>query len=69
MVTGDLELRGQKKAVTFPAVIKVAPDSVSVAAEFAINRKDFGIVYAGKADDLIREDVVIKLDLNSPRKQ
>ena len=69
LVTGDLELRGQKKAVTFPATIRVTPEAVAVNAEFAINRKDFGIVYAGKADDLIRDDVVIKLDLNSPRKK
>ncbi|HMJ08929.1 MAG TPA: YceI family protein [Pyrinomonadaceae bacterium] len=68
-VTGDLELRGQKKAVTFPATIKVTPESVAVNAEFSINRKDFGIVYAGKADDLIRDDVAIKLDLNSTRKK
>jgi polyisoprenoid-binding protein YceI len=68
-VTGDLELRGQKKAVTFPATIRITPEAIDVDAEFAINRKDFGIVYAGKADDLIRDDVVIKLDLNSPRKK
>lgn len=68
-VTGDLELRGVKKSVTFPATIAVTPADVSVNAEFSINRKDFGIVYAGKADDLIRDDVVIKLDLMAPRKK
>jgi polyisoprenoid-binding protein YceI len=68
-VTGDLELRGVKKSVTFPATITVDDSNVSVKSEFAINRKDFGIVYAGKADDLIRDDVVIKLDLNTPRKK
>lgn len=68
-VTGDLELHGQKKSVTFPATIKVDADKVEVNAEFAINRKDFGILYAGKADDLIRDDVVIKLDLKTPRKK
>jgi hypothetical protein len=31
---------------------------VDVDAEFAINRKDFGFVYPGKPDDLIRNDVV-----------
>ena len=67
-VTGDLELRGVKKSVTFPSTITVTPASVSVNSEFSINRKDFGIVYAGKADDLIRDDVVIKLDLTAPRK-
>jgi polyisoprenoid-binding protein YceI len=67
-VTGDLELRGVKKSVTFPATISVSPTDVTVNSEFSINRKDFGIVYAGKADDLIRDDVVIKLDLKAARK-
>jgi polyisoprenoid-binding protein YceI len=67
-VTGNFELHGVKKSIAFPATIQVAPDSVSVNAEFAINRKDFGIIYAGKADDLIRDGVVIKLTLKVPRK-
>lgn len=68
-VTGDLELRGVKKAVTFPAVIKVNESLVEVSSEFSINRKDFGIVYAGKADDLIRDRVLIRLELKSSRKK
>ncbi len=67
-VTGDLTLRGVTKSVTFPATITVNAETVSVNAEFSINRKDFGILYAGKADDLIRDDVVIKLELKAPRK-
>lgn len=66
-ITGNFELHGVKKSVSFPATIQVAPDSVTVNAEFSINRKDFGIVYAGKADDLIRDGVVIKLTLKVPR--
>ncbi|HMS08697.1 MAG TPA: YceI family protein [Pyrinomonadaceae bacterium] len=68
-VTGDLEMRGVKKSITFPATITVSDADVAVKAEFAINRKEFGIVYAGKADDLIRDDVVLRLDLKSPRKK
>lgn len=68
-VTGELELRGTKRSVTFPATINITADDVTVKAEFSINRKDFGIVYAGKADDLIRDDVVIKLDLKTPKKK
>ncbi|MGE3466230.1 MAG: YceI family protein [Pyrinomonadaceae bacterium] len=68
-VTGELEMRGVKKTVTFPATIAINPETVTVNAEFSINRKDFGIVYAGKADDLIRDDVVIRLDLTAPRKK
>ena len=66
-VTGNFDLHGVKKSITFPATIQVASDSVSVNAEFSINRKDFGIVYAGKADDLIRDGVVIKLTVKVPR--
>ena len=67
-VTGELEMRGVKKTISFPAAIIVSTDGVSVNSEFAINRKQFGIVYAGKADDLIRDDVVIRLDLKAPKK-
>jgi polyisoprenoid-binding protein YceI len=69
MVTGDFDLHGQKKSITFPAKITVTDADVAVESEFSINRKDFGIVYAGKADDLIRDDVVIRLNLKSPRKK
>lgn len=68
-VTGDFDLHGQKKSITFPAKITVGDAEVAVDAEFSINRKDFGIIYAGKTDDLIRDDVVIKLNLKSPKKK
>ena len=68
-ITGNFDLHGVKKSITFPATIRVAPDHVSVNAEFAINRKDFGLLYPGKADDLIRDGVVVKLTLNVPRKK
>ncbi len=67
-VTGELTLHGEKKTVSFPAMITVAADGVNGTAEFSINRNDFKIVYAGKADDLIRDDVVVKLTLKAPRK-
>jgi polyisoprenoid-binding protein YceI len=68
-ITGDLELRGVKKSITFPATITIGDADVAVNSEFSINRKDFNILYAGKADDLIRDDVVLKLDLKAPRKK
>jgi polyisoprenoid-binding protein YceI len=68
-ITGNFDLHGVKKSISFPATIQISPDSVSANAEFSINRKDFGIVYAGKADDLIRDGVVIKLTIKAPRKK
>lgn len=68
-ITGNFELHGVKKAITFPATIQVSPDNVTVNAEFSINRKDWNLTYPGKADDLIRDGVVIKLNVNAPRKK
>ena len=63
--------RCARSGITFtgprPATIRILADKVMVLAEFSINRKDFGIVYAGKADDLIRDDVLIRLELNPAR--
>ena len=60
-VTGNLTLRGATKEITFPIV--VGAQGAKVSGEFSINRKDFGILYAGKADDLIRDNVLVKIDL------
>ena len=68
-VTGNFDLHGVKKAITFPATIQVSQDDVTVKSEFTINRKDFGIMYAGKADDLVRDGVVIRLDIKAPKKK
>jgi len=66
-VSGNLELHGVTKGITFPAKIKIDADQVSVDAEFAINRKDFSIVYPGMPDDLIKDDVLIKLALHAKK--
>lgn len=66
-VTGNLQLHGVTKSLTFPAKIQVGSDQVSVDAEFAINRKDFGIVYPGAPDDLIKDEVLLKLTLRAKK--
>lgn len=60
-VTGNLTLHGVTKSITFPANIAVTPDAITVESSFAINRKDFGINFAGAADNLIRDEVVLNL--------
>lgn len=64
-VTGDLEMHGVKKSINFPAEIAVNGTELTAKSQFAINRKDFGIVYPGKPDDLIRDEVVIEFDLKA----
>lgn len=66
-IEGNFELHGVTKKISFPATIRSAAEQVEVDAEFAINRKDFGITYPGKPDDLIKDDVLIKLTIRAPR--
>ena len=66
-VTGNLQLHGVTKSITFPATVKTSGDAVDVDAEFAINRKDFGVVYPGMPDDLIKDDVLLKLHLHATK--
>ena len=62
-LSGDLKMRGVTKNITFPASATKDGENFKVTAEFDINRKDWGIEYPGKKDDLIRDEVVMKLNL------
>lgn len=66
-VTGNLKLHGVTKSITFPATVALTKEKLELNSEFSINRKDFGIVYKGKADDLIRDGVVIRLKFDVKR--
>jgi polyisoprenoid-binding protein YceI len=66
-ITGNLALHGQTRAISFPANVTVTPGEVAATAEFVINRREFGIVYAGMPDNLIRDDVAMHLSLRAPR--
>lgn len=68
-VTGNLDMHGVSKSVTFPATVsEVSDDTARIKAEFDINRFDWNMEFKGKPDDLIRNEVVIKFDLEA-RKQ
>jgi polyisoprenoid-binding protein YceI len=66
-VVGNLELKGQAKKITFPATLQVADGSVHGTAAFSIDRKQWGITYPGKPDDLIKDDVALELELKFPK--
>jgi polyisoprenoid-binding protein YceI len=63
-LTGNLTLRGVTKQISFPATIEREGSTAHGSSEFKINRQDFGIAYPGMPDDLIADDVLIKLDLH-----
>lgn len=60
-VTGNLTVRGQTRSVKFPAKIQVKDGKVQASADFVVDRQDFGIVYKGKADNLIQDEVAMKI--------
>jgi polyisoprenoid-binding protein YceI len=62
-ISGNFKLHGVEKNISFPATVSQDGETVKIAATFDIKRKDFGIVYPGMANDLIRDEVVIRLDL------
>lgn len=66
IVKGNLNLHGVEKEVTIPVTATQSAEGVRTKSEFTINRHDWGISYKGMADDLIKDNVLIKLDLLFP---
>jgi polyisoprenoid-binding protein YceI len=66
-ITGDLTMHGQTKEVTFPARLELTDSTLNATAEFSIDRNEWGITYPGMQDDLIRDRVVIRLDIHASR--
>jgi polyisoprenoid-binding protein YceI len=66
VLQGTLDLHGVKKDLTIPVKTGQTAEGVRASSEFTINRHDWGISYRGAADDLIKDNVLIKLDLTFP---
>ena len=66
LLKGTLDLHGVEKEVTIPVKAEQTAEGVRTTSEFTINRHDWGISYRGMADDLIKDNVLIKLDLMFP---
>lgn len=66
LLRGTLDLHGVKKDISIPVKAEQTAEGVRTTSEFTINRHDWGISYKGKADDLIKDNVLIKLDLLFP---
>ena len=67
-ITGNLTLHGVTKSISIPATVTVKDGGLTLLSEFALSRKDFAITYAGMSNNLIRDEVVVKLDVKSPKK-
>jgi polyisoprenoid-binding protein YceI len=63
-VTGDFTLCGKTKSITFPATVTEKDGTFTLAAEFKINRTDYGMKFG---TDKIDEDVAIKLSVTAKK--
>lgn len=66
-VTGNLEMHGVTKTITFPATLRLTDSAAEADASFGINRKDWNIVYPGMPDDLIKDEVLLTLTIRAAR--
>ena len=68
-ISGNLKFRDIEKNITFKANVKEEGDKVTIKSEeFKINRQDFGIVYKGGGDSIIKDDVMLQLDVTATKK-
>jgi len=66
VITGNLELKGVTKSVSFPARVTVTEGKAEAEAKFNINREDWNINYGAKeslGDNFIRPTIHISLKL------
>lgn len=66
-VSGNLTIKGVTKNIEFPASIVVANNTVNALAKFNIDRTQWNIVYPGKPDDLIRNEIHLGISLKAVR--
>jgi polyisoprenoid-binding protein YceI len=66
-VSGNLTLKGVTKNIEFPARITVSGNTAEATAKFNIDRKDWGIVYPGKPDDLIRDAIHLGISIKAAK--
>lgn len=69
-ISGNLNFRDTPKNITFKANVSEEGDKVTIKSEeFKINRQDFGIVYKGGGDSIIKDDVMLQVDVTADKNQ
>jgi polyisoprenoid-binding protein YceI len=67
-VSGNMTIKGITKNIEFPARVTVSGNEAEAIARFNIDRKQWGIVYPGKPDDLIRDDIHLGIKIEAEKK-
>jgi polyisoprenoid-binding protein YceI len=66
-VSGNLTIKGITKNIEFPASIGAGNNSINAIAKFNIDRTQWNIVYPGKPDDLIRNEIHFGISLKADK--
>lgn len=66
-VDGILNLRGINNPISIPATVTKEEGVVRVKAELGIDRHKWNVSYKGQADNLIKDEVTVMLDLAFPQ--
>lgn len=66
-ISGNLEMLERSNNITFPARIEVNDDELTAYAQFSIDRTNWNLGGTGPTDNLIRNQVVITLDIKAPK--
>jgi len=67
LVSGNLTMKGVTKNIEFPARITVSGNTAEAIAKFNIDRKEWGIIYKGKPDDLIRDAIHLGISIKASK--
>ena len=65
-IVGVLDFHGRQRPLSFPASVIVGETATTVTATFDINRQNWGVAYPGSPDNLIKDDVQIRINLSFP---
>lgn len=66
-VLGQLRLHGVTQALSVPFSLTARDTGFEAVADFELNRRDFGIIYPGRADDLISDLVGLTVVITATR--
>lgn len=66
-ISGNMTIKGVTKNIEFPARVTVTGDNAEAIAKFNIDRKQWGIVYPGKPDDLIRDQIHLGIAIKATK--
>ncbi len=69
MVSGNLTILGIDKNIEFPALVTVNGNTAEARAKFNLDRKQWGIVFTGKPDDLVRDEFHVGIYLKANSEQ